>query len=347
MEAKVTPWEQHTANNPLFSIIVPVYNRPQEIEELLGSLAQQQQAPAYEVIIVEDGSSIPCHKQIDKWSTQIDLRYIVTPNGGPAAARNRGSLEAKAPWVIFLDSDVVLPQDYLFQTAQALEQNPQCDAYGGPDAAHQSFSTVQKAINYAMTSFLTTGGIRGGKKRLTKRYLPRSFNLGCKTEAFVMLRGFNQAMRFGEDIDFSMRLYEAGYRVMLLPQTKLYHKRRVNLKQFFKQVYNSGMARVQLSKLHPGSMRPVYLLPSIFTIGLVGWLLVALWIPKLWWAVLLLLIVIGGDAFRLTKDLQVALYAIPATLTQILGYGLGYLHAQINRLLKKDKTSAFTNTFYD
>ena len=215
----------------MLSLIIPVYNRPDEVEELLHSLAQQQTPPAYEVVIVEDGSTVPCAAVVDRYRDLMSIHYEVVPNGGPSRARNIGVRHATGDWVIILDSDVVLPPDYLYNVSQAIAAD-QCDAWGGPDAAPSlqdgSFGMWQRAINYAMTSPLTTGGIRGGSKRLTKRFYPRTFNLGCRKDLFESLGGFDETMRYGEDIDFSMRLYEAGSRVALLPEAVLYHKRRVD-----------------------------------------------------------------------------------------------------------------------
>lgn len=311
----------------LFSIIIPVYNRPQELKELLQSLYSQESPPNYEVVVIEDGSSFKSRLVVSDYEDKMPIRYVEIPNGGPANARNVGAKEAQGDFFIILDSDVVLPVDYLSRVASELEQDPACDAFGGPDMADISFSSVQKAINYAMTSFLTTGGIRGGRHRLTKKYYPRSFNLGCRASVYRSLGGFERSMRFGEDIDFSMRLYEAGHRVRLYPGAGVFHKRRIDFKKFFKQVFNFGIARVHLSQRHPGTMKWVYLLPSLFTIGTLGWFIASFFIPSLWWGVGLLMLVIFIDSLRLNCSLAVALLSIPATWTQLLGYGTGYLYA--------------------
>ena len=188
-----------------YSIIVPVYNRPDEVDELLESLTNQS-VKDFEVIIVEDGSSIPCKEVCDKYADKLDLHYYNKPNSGPGQSRNYGAERANGEYVIVLDSDVVLPTDYIKAINEELDRE-HADAFGGPDEAHSSFTDTQKAISYSMTSFFTTGGIRGGKKNLDKFY-PRSFNMGISKKAYMALGGFSK-MRFGEDIDFSIRIFKA------------------------------------------------------------------------------------------------------------------------------------------
>ena len=240
-----------------YSIIVPVYNRPDEVDELLDSLTRQAYSN-FEVIIVEDGSDTPCKEVCDKYLDRLNLQYFLKKNSGPGQSRNYGAERAKGEYLIILDSDVVLPGNYLKAVDEELTDNP-CDAFGGADASHSSFTDVQKAISYSMTSFFTTGGIRGGKKKLDKFY-PRSYNMGIRREVYLKLGGFSK-MRFGEDIDFSYRIVEAGYKCRLFPKAWVWHKRRTDLKKFFRQVYNSGIARINLEKRHPGTMKLVHLLP--------------------------------------------------------------------------------------
>ena len=246
-----------------YSVIIPVYNRPDEVEELLGSLARQS-FKDFEAIVVEDGSALPCKDVVDRYSQQINVTYLWKENGGPAAARNMGVEACSGEYVLILDSDCVVPDGYLNAVEQELLQHP-CDAFGGPDKAHSGFSPLQKAINYTMTSFFTTGGIRGGKKKLDKFY-PRSFNMGMKRSCYKALGGFSADMRFGEDIDLSLRIFEAGYSCRLFPSAWVWHKRRTDLKKFFRQVINSGIARIHLAKRHPGSMKLVHMLPAAFTL---------------------------------------------------------------------------------
>uniref|UniRef100_UPI003FF02034 glycosyltransferase n=1 Tax=Prevotella sp. TaxID=59823 RepID=UPI003FF02034 len=221
-----------------YSFIVPVYNRPDEVDELLDSLTRQT-LTGFEVIVVEDGSAVPCAEVCRKYADRLDLHYFDKPNSGPGQSRNYGVERAQGEYVIILDSDVVLPEDYLQAVDDELRRSP-ADAFGGPDSAHPSFTDTQKAISYSMTSFFTTGGIRGGKKKLDKFY-PRSFNMGVRREVYQRLGGFSR-MRFGEDIDFSIRIFKAGCRCRLFPEAWVWHKRRTDFRKFFRQVYNSGIA---------------------------------------------------------------------------------------------------------
>ena len=269
-----------------YSIIVPVFNRPDEVDELLESLCSQT-LKDFEVVIVEDGSQNPCKDVCDKYADILDLHYYLKENSGPGQSRNYGVERAQGEYVIILDSDVVLPTGYLTAVDSSLftlhsSLGDEIAAFGGPDAAHPSFTPVQKAISYSMTSFFTTGGIRGGKAKLDKFY-PRSFNMGIRRDVYQQLGGFSKMrfgedikMRFGEDIDFSYRIVEAGYKPRLFPDAWVWHKRRTDFRKFFRQVYNSGIARINLTKRHPGTLKLVHLLPAVFTLGVVGCLLLIL-----------------------------------------------------------------------
>ena len=257
-----------------YSIIVPVFNRPDEVDELLESLCSQT-LKDFEVVIVEDGSQKPCKDVCDKYAGILDLHYYNKENSGPGQSRNYGVERAQGEYVIILDSDVVLPNGYLAAVNSQLSiVNSQFSiAFGGPDASHPSFTPVQKAISYSMTSFFTTGGIRGGKAKLDKFY-PRSFNMGIRRDVYQKLGGFSK-MRFGEDIDFSYRIVEAGYQPRLFPDAWVWHKRRTDFRKFFRQVYNSGIARINLEKRHPGTLKLVHLLPTVFTLGVIGLILIS------------------------------------------------------------------------
>ena len=327
-----------------YSIVVPVYNRPDEVEELLESLTRQE-LKNFDVVIVEDGSSIPCKEICDKYSGQLEIHYYDKPNEGPGQSRNYGVDRARGEYVIILDSDVVLPEGYLKSIDKELADNP-CDAFGGPDRAHPSFTKIQKAISYSMTSFFTTGGIRGGKTKLDK-FFPRSYNMGIRREVYQQLEGFSK-MRFGEDIDFSYRIVEAGFKTRLLPAAWVWHKRRTDFRKFFRQVYNSGIARVNLEKRHPGTMKLVHLLPTVFTVGVFGLLLLAPFtcgwslLPLLLYALLLCV-----DSTVLHKSLHVGLLSIPAAFVQLMGYGMGFIESWWKRcVLKRSEFSAFEETFY-
>ena len=230
-----------------YSIIVPVFNRPDEIDELLESLTRQT-FNDFEVIIVEDGSQKPCKEVCDKYTDKLNIKYFMKENSGPGQSRNYGAERSEGEYLLILDSDVVLPENYLYAIEEELHRD-KADAFGGPDRAHNSFTDTQKAISYSMTSFFTTGGIRGGKKKMDKFY-PRSFNMGIRREVYNKLGGFSK-MRFGEDIDFSIRIFKAGCKCRLFPGAWVYHKRRTDFRKFWRQVYNSGIARINLYKKYP------------------------------------------------------------------------------------------------
>ena len=334
-----------------YSVIVPVFNRPDEAGELLESLTAQTFRD-FEVIIVEDGSTVPCEDVAKRYADKLNLHYFAKPNSGPGPSRNYGVERASGDYVLILDSDVVLPPGYLAAVEAELAQNA-CDAFGGPDRAHASFTPMQKAINYAMTSFFTTGGIRGGKKKMDKFY-PRSFNMGVRRATYAELGGF-APMRFGEDIDFSTRIFKAGRSCRLFPEAWVWHKRRTDLSKFFRQVHNSGIARIHLTKRHPGTLKLVHLLPAVFTLGcflLVVLALVALLVGCPHWYVLfspfvLFAMVIFADATRLEHSVGVGLRAIVAAFVQLWGYGSGFLRAWWVRLvMRRGEFEAFKNNFY-
>lgn len=323
---------------PKISIIVPVYNRPDEMRELLISLSKNNNTDKVELIVVEDGSAMPCRDEVLVFSDILSIKYIAVENGGPAKARNIGAKEAKGQYLLFLDSDVVLPNKYLDSVLTQIERT-QADAFGGPDSASDDFTDIQKAINYAMTSPLTTGGIRGGNNSMEK-FKPRSFNMGCKKVVFDRLGGFASELRFGEDIDLSLRLIENNYNVLLFKDSFVYHKRRLDFWKFFKQVYNSGMARVILESRHKGSTKIVHLLPMFFT--------VAVFISLLSVVIPFYLIIFLHSLVMEKNSLLVSLLAPVASFVQLFGYGLGYIVGLINKyLLAKGQFSAFEKTFYD
>ena len=345
-----------------YSIIVPVFNRPDEVDELLESLTRQQEKD-FEVVIVEDGSTKTCQSVCERYADTLDLHYFFKDNSGPGQSRNYGAKRAKGEYLIVLDSDVVLPEGYLAEVEKELRRKP-ADAFGGPDRAHESFTDTQKAISYSMTSFFTTGGIRGGKKKLDKFY-PRSFNMGIRREVYQQLGGFSK-MRFGEDIDFSLRIFQGGYHCRLFPEAWVWHKRRTDFRKFFRQVFNSGIARINLMKRHPGSLKAVHLLPTVFTVGTIAlillsavgrvlmeyggedsihrfyWLCAAPWIP-----ILLFCLVIFIDASIRNKSLKIGALSVCASFVQLFGYGCGFLVAWWKRcVLGKDEFQAFEKNFY-
>ncbi|MDO5130988.1 MAG: glycosyltransferase, partial [Prevotellaceae bacterium] len=341
---------------------VPVFNRPDEVDELLQSLVGQT-LKDFEVVIVEDGSQKPCKDVCDKYAGKIDLKYFMKKNSGPGQSRNYGAERAKGEYLIVLDSDVVLPEGYLKAVDDELERDP-ADAFGGPDCAHDSFTETQKAISYSMTSFFTTGGIRGGKKKLDKFY-PRSFNMGIRRDVYMRLGGFSK-MRFGEDIDFSIRIFKAGCKCRLFPEAWVWHKRRTDMRKFFRQVYNSGIARVNLYKKYPESLKLVHLLPMVFTVGVILLFLVACFGRIMmvygnpadfysWYylvvgalsPILFFSLLIFIDSSIRNKSLPIGFISIGAAFVQLTGYGFGFISAWWKRcILGHDEFHAFEKTFY-
>lgn len=326
-----------------YSIIIPVYNRPDEVDELLNSLTQQT-VHDFEVIVVEDGSSVTCEHVVKRYEQQLNIRYFNKPNSGPGQTRNYGAERSSGEYLLILDSDCILPPGYLEAIEEELKRQP-ADAFGGPDRAHDSFTSTQKAINYAMTSFFTTGGIRGGKKKMDKFY-PRSFNMGLKADVYRALGGFSK-MRFGEDIDLSIRIFKGRYSCRLFPEAWVWHKRRTDLKKFFKQVYNSGIARINLYKKYPESLKVVHLLPAVFTLGVVFVLLSSLICPYALLLLAMFAIIIFTDSSIRNRSLWIGMLSVLAAFIQLTGYGSGFLSAWWKRcILKKDSFSAFEKNFY-
>lgn len=329
-----------------YSIIIPVYNRPDEADELLNSIVKQKRSiDEVEVLVVEDGSAVRCDKVVAKYADKLNITYYYKDNSGPGYTRNYGAACASGEWLLILDSDVVLPPCYLDAIDKELTRED-CDAFGGPDRASKKFSVMQKAINYAMTSFFTTGGIRGGKKKMDKFY-PRSFNMGIRAEVYKTLGGFS-AMRFGEDIDLSLRIYKSGYRCRLFPEAWVWHKRRTDFKKFFKQVHNSGIARINLHKRHPGSLKVVHTLPAVFTMGCALIILLSIRWP---WALLSLLayaLIVFADASFKEHNIKVGLVAVPAAFVQLWGYGSGFIRAAWLTYVcgRDEELQAFKNNFY-
>lgn len=326
-----------------FSVIIPVFNRPKEVDELLHSLTLQRFID-FEVVIVEDGSSIPCKEVVDKYIDRLDIQYFAKSNSGPGQTRNYGAERSKGEYLIFFDSDCIIPERYFNAVINELDKEA-ADAFGGPDRAHHSFTTTQKAINYSMTSFFTTGGIRGGKKKLDKFY-PRSFNMGIGSEVYRYLEGFSE-MRFGEDIDFSIRIFKAGCSCRLFPDAWVYHKRRTDFRKFFRQVYNSGIARVNLYKKYPDSLKLVHLLPAVFTVGVILFLIASIFSPIFFLPVLTYIILIFVDASSQNKSIKIGFYSIIASFIQLIGYGSGFLNAWWKRcVLGKDEFTAYNKNYY-
>jgi glycosyltransferase involved in cell wall biosynthesis len=317
-----------------FTIIIPVYNRPLEVDELLDSLSKQTFNEKIEIIIVEDGSELLCEDVIKKYKHKLNIQYYFKENSGPGLSRNYGIKKATGSYYIILDSDCIVPKQYLMAIKNALKIKF-TDAFGGPDAAHPSFSRIQKAINYSLTSRLTTGGIRGKKNALSK-FQPRSFNMGLSKRAFEVSMGFSK-QHFGEDIDLTFRLWKHGLKTQLIEKAFVYHKRRITWKGFFNQTFNFGAARPILNRQHIGTARLTYWLPSIFLLGLM--ISIFLFFNNIIWPIFfygIYFIMIFIDASKTNRSIAVGIYSMFSSLIQFLGYGLGFLRSFIRLFLFKN-----------
>jgi len=308
-----------------FSIITPVYNRPQEVEELLESLVHQRFRD-FEIVLVEDGSTEPSKHIVDRFKNRVQVQYHFRQKEGPSPARNYGFMVAKGEYLILFDSDLLVPPDYFDEVEKALAAH-QWDAFGGPDRAHESFSDLQKAVNYAMTSMLTTGGIRGNKKHVGQ-FVPRSFNLGLSKEVYQKVGGFID-MHPGEDIDFSLRIIKEGFKVGLIPDAYVYHKRRATWRKFWRQVYKFGQKRVELSRMHPGQLKATHFFPIVYVAGTLAIPILSLFEPLLgagltapW---LLYHFAILVDSGMQSKSLKVGFLSVWATMIQMTSYAFGLL----------------------
>lgn len=308
---------------PYFSVIIPVYNRRDEVNDLLASLAEQSNKD-FEVMIVEDGSTVKCDDIVARYTETVDVHYYYKENEGRSIARNYGIEHASGSYFIFFDSDCVIPKDY-FKTLREELDKDFVPCFGGPDAADASFTDVQKAINFSMTAFLTTGGIRGGKVQLEK-FVPRSFNMGYSREVWEKVGGFREM--FSEDIDMSTRVRKAGFPIKLVRDAFVYHKRRVSLKSFSRQTYVFGMSRITLKLLYPDSLKLVHCLPAVFVLGCLALILLAIFWQ--WWAIMplaLYIVLLWASALAKTKNLKISLLAIITSFIQLGSYGIGFIKA--------------------
>ena len=309
--------------NLTYSIIIPVYNRPQEIEELLQSLTKQTFTKDFEILVIEDGSTLKSDEVVSRYTDLLNIKYHFKENTGAGASRNFGMELATGNYFIILDSDCIIPPHYLAAVDFALDEN-YTDAYGGADAAHETFTTIQKAINYSMTSFLTTGGIRGSKKAIGK-FQPRSFNFGISKKAFEATNGFSK-MRIGEDIDLTFRLWENNYHTQFIENAFVYHKRRTNLKHFFRQTFLFGNARPFLNRKHPDTAKITYWFPTLFILfflASVVFLILGFKLPAGFLGIYF--VALFFDSFIKNKKISVAALSIVTTLIQFTGYGFGFL----------------------
>jgi glycosyltransferase involved in cell wall biosynthesis len=320
-----------------FSIIIPLYNRPQEINELLYTLTQQTYT-RFEVLVIEDGSVKDAREIVEGYADQLDVKYFVKPNSGQGFSRNFGFERAKGDYFIIFDSDCLIPPNYLEIVAHSLEAD-YLDAYGGPDAAHQSFTPIQKAISYAMTSPFTTGGIRGNKNGIGQ-FHPRAFNMGLSRRVWETVGGFI-ITRLGEDIEYSIRIHQMGFKIGLIPQAMVFHKRRTSFQQFYKQLHFFGRARINIYKFFPNELKLVHWFPTVFTLGLFFTLLANLFkwpiadIANFILAVMILLIFF--HSWSKNKSAKVAFLSIIAAFIQLTAYGLGFMQDFWKRVILKSK----------
>lgn len=320
---------------PFFSIIIPVYNRPDEVDELLDSLSKQSLLD-FEILLIEDGSTEKCDLIAQKYSNDLNIRYYFKDNSGRSKTRNYGMEKAKGEYFVFFDSDCVIPPFYFEKIKHTLETN-YTDSYGGPDKADESFSDLQKAISFSMTSFLTTGGIRGSKGVKMEKFVPRTFNMGFSKEVYKTVGGFKDM--FGEDIDLSLRIRNNGYTCQLISDAYVYHKRRVDLSSFYRQVHIFGMARISLYLIHPTSLKIVHTLPALFT--LISFIIVLLSFYNIWllFPLLLYFLLIFISSLLEYKKLSIGFLSILTTAIQLYGYGWGFIKSYINKVMfGKNKT---------
>jgi glycosyltransferase involved in cell wall biosynthesis len=318
-----------------FSVIIPVYNRPDELAELLGCLVRQTYQN-FEVVIVEDGSRIKADEVVKSFQKSLTINYFYKENGGQGFARNYGFERAKGDYFVIFDSDALIEADYL-QIVHHRLQTDYVDFYGGPDTDHPDFTPIQKAISYSMTSLFTTGGIRGKKTNLGGTFHPRSFNMGISRKVWQQTGGF-QISRMGEDIIFSIRALRLGFRSALIPEAFIYHKRRTDFGAFFRQLQFFGRARINIARFYPDELKAVHWFPFLFTLGCVS-------VPSLWFVhpwlfgagagfLLLYILLIFGDATAQSKSLKVGFLSIGAAFVQLFGYGIGFLKEGWKRLLE-------------
>ncbi|HET8860788.1 glycosyltransferase [Marivirga sp.] len=315
-----------------YSVIIPIYNRPDEIRELLESLTHQS-FQNFEVLVIEDGSTLRCKEVCDSFSGQLDINYYYKENSGQGFSRNYGFERAKGDYFIVFDSDCIIPSNYFETVDNYLSQN-KLDAFGGPDAALDSFTIVQKAISYSMTSFFTTGGIRGGQKQLEK-FRPRSFNMGISKQVFEKTGGYH-ITRMGEDIEFSIRIEKAGFKTGLITDAKVFHKRRTKLSQFYKQLFFFGRGRINIFRFYQSELKLVHLLPLFFVLGLFLWASTAFWNWQLFQLggalIALYYFLIGIDALIKTNDFKVAIISLITSFIQLFAYGMGFIKESFSYL---------------
>src|SRR6201996_6340836 len=319
-----------------FSIIIPLYNRPQEIKELLETLTLQTYKQ-FDVMVIEDGSTDDAAGIVASFKDKLDITYYVKPNTGQGFTRNFGFERAKGDYFVIFDSDCLIPEDYLQIVNDSLTES-YLDTYGGPDAAHPSFTPTQKAISYSMTSPFTTGGIRGHKKNLGGQFHPRSFNMGISRRVWEKVGGF-KITRLAEDLEYSVRIHSNGFKIGLIPDAKVYHKRRTNFLQFYKQIHFFGRARINLYTFFPKELKWIHFFPAVFTLGLIFTIIANIfwgWVAETCDILLgVLILLIFFHAWWRNKSLKVALLSVIAAFIQLIAYGLGFMQDYWKRVVLK------------
>lgn len=317
-----------------YSAIIPLYNRPDEIEELLESLTKQSYSN-FEVVIIEDGSTLDAKEITASFSDKLDIQYHYIENGGQGFARNVGFEKANGDYFVIFDSDAIIPSTY-FESVEEYLNIHYVDAFGGPDAAHDSFTPMQKAISYSMTSLFTTGGIRGREKHVGQ-FHPRSFNMGLSREVYEKVGGF-VITRMGEDIEFSIRIINNGFQTALIPDAFIYHKRRTSLGQFYKQLHFFGRARINIWRFYTSELKPVHMLPAFFVVCIWSWLLCYfIFIPLFMVGAVILMVYYSAifmDASIQNKSLKIGLLSIPTSFIQLYAYGIGFFTELKTKILK-------------
>jgi glycosyltransferase involved in cell wall biosynthesis len=329
----------------LFSLIIPVYNRPDEVDELLESLSKTTYDQIFEIVLIEDGSTLRCQDVASKYGDKLDISYYYKENSGPGDSRNYGMNKARGDYYIIFDSDCIIPSTYLTEVDKALKEN-YVDCFGGPDKALDSFSDIQKAINFAMTSFLTTGGIRGGSEKIGK-FQPRSFNMGLSRKAFETSKGFGN-IHPGEDPDLSIRLWNLGFETRLFQHAFVYHKRRIDWEKFSIQVSKFGKARPILNSWYPQYNKLTFFFPTVFIIGFFVSLVLLVFnqdfLLKFYFGYFLALFLLSSIQ---NKSIKIGYLSIIAVWKQFYGYGTGFLESYIKViLLKQNPQEAFPGLFF-
>ncbi len=329
---------QKMINDIFISVITPSYNRASELEHLMRSIsAQSIDHNLFELIISDDGSTDDTEALINSWQEKasFSIKYISQENKGPGAARNHGLEKSIGELILFIDSDCEAHPKWI-ETIVDEYHKSEFDACGGPDGGKKDFTLLQKAIDYSMTSFFTTGGMRGHSEKMISKFYPRTHNMGVKRDKYEAVGGFGN-LRHGQDIEFSHRIRTSGGKIRFIKNALVYHRRRTSLRQFIKQVFNWGVARINLGKIDTAMLEPVHFLPSL---SILLSLFIILIIYQLDWGIseifllffspLSIICLLGALNKKDLRVFPILLLVIPI---QIFGYGLGFLQAYIRRFI--------------